>query len=480
MKIPSWLRSTKNQEIELLKNEINKNQQDYLLAIETKNFDHQTEIKRIQNYNQTAYAFLKSDAENQENKYQWNKYTEYGEAVDYIYSASMMQEKWATLTGPIIEIRSALIGGNGIDVTQLSDEGERELAFINEWLKYNNLNNGRDLTLIEESEKEGRCCLQLIWNKDYIWSWTNSDGEEKKETGMVKVNFFPWYETKYTVVSDKLDKEKADKITWGKDKKLNSNEFSYRKFRGIINDLNTAVPKVWSALSDIDRFDEVEFDLWVINRLFASPVPVFSFQDSSDTRKAQESLVNYNWKVRKAVFLTNGTLSFVTPQNTQSVELLIKELKTHIQIISAKTQVPVQFLGFTEDVKNKNVSENLMEGVNASVQKDRQIYEDCFSESAIKSMLMWNSETSKTKLEPQRVTLKIGSITVADWNRLIKFFLPATEEGLISRETLWENTPGLDAKKEEQRATSILAKGFEEGINSNERNKTVDDEPKED
>jgi hypothetical protein len=291
-----------------------------------------------------------------------------------------------------------------------------------------------------------------------------------------------WYGKSYTVIPNDKDENRAEKIQYSegdKEKALDKKEFSYRKFRGLINDLNSAVPKIWPALSDVWRFDETLFDLYLNNHLFSAPVPTYTAEDAETSKENQEVFGAINWKTRMNQFLTKTTFAMVTPANAQSIAMLIEELKTHVKIISGKMQIPSQFLGFTEDLKNKNVSENLMEGVNASIQKDRQTYESGFSEAAVKSMLMWNDKSKLTKLDISGVKLEIGAITVADWNRLRDIYIPGAVNNIYSKEFVFEKTPGLDVKKEEERAISILAKGFEENINSNERNKTVDDEPKE-
>jgi hypothetical protein len=438
--------------------------------------DNQLEMKRIQNTNISVLTQVRDTLDNMQNKYQWNKYTEYSQAVDYIYRMACMEEKWGTLTSSLIEIRSALVGGNGIDIVKVREETEREEAFLNEWLTYNEFNRGRELTIIEESEKEGKCCLRLIWDKDYKWQWKDSEGKINKETGMVKVNFFDWYGKSYTVIPNKNDENRAEKIVYSvkdQEKGLDKKEFSYRKFRGKINDLNSAVPKIWPALSDVWRFDETLFDLYLNNHLFSAPVPVFDSEDADQTQANQEAFGGMNYKTRKEFFTTNTKFNLVTPANAQSIAMLIEELKTHVKIISGKMQIPTQFLGFTEDLKNKNVSENLMEGVNASIQKDRQTYESAFSEAAVKSMIMRNDKTNLTNLDPSGFKLEIGAITIADWNRLRDIFIPGAANNIYSKELVWEKTPNIDMKKEEERAINVLSENFQGNIESNDRNKEV-------
>jgi hypothetical protein len=178
MNLPLWFKSRKgntvqiqNQHIKKLETIIEKQQKDHKLTIDAINLDNRQEMLRIQNTNISVLNWVRSEVDNMQNKYQWNKYTDYSQAVDYIYRMSLMTEKWGTLTSSLIEIRSALVGGNGIDIVKTRDESEREEAFLNEWLSYNEFNKGRELTIIEESEKEGKCCLRLIWDKDHKWSW---------------------------------------------------------------------------------------------------------------------------------------------------------------------------------------------------------------------------------------------------------------------------------------------------------------------
>lgn len=483
MNLPLVFRSRKgktiliqNQQIEDLKNSLNKTYNEHKLTMAAINLDHEGELRKFQNLNISVLNQVRDALDNMQNKYQWNKYTDYSQAVDYIYRMACMTEKWGTLTSSLIEIRSALVGGNGIDVIKVREDAEREEAFLNEWLTYNEFNRGRELTIIEESEKEGKCCLHLIWDKNHEWQWIDSTGKTNKETGMVKVNFFDWYGKKYTVIPNQIDENRADKIIYSvsdSEKTLNSKEFAYRKFRGLINDLNSAVPKIWPALSDIWRFDETLFDLYLNNHLFSAPIPTYNAKTPDQTASNQEALGDLNWKVRKSQFVTETDFKMVTPSNAQSIALLIEELKTHVKIISGKMQIPPQFLGFTEDMKNKNVSENLMEGINASIQKDRQTYESCISEAAVKSMKM---RTEKTKLEPldtSGVKLEIGAITTADYNRLRDIFIPGFEKGIYSRELVLEKTPGVDAVKEEERAIGVLSDEFRNEIIDNERNKKI-------
>jgi len=90
-----------------------------------------------------------------------------------------------------------------------------------------------------------------------------------------------------------------------------------------------------------------------------------------------------------------------------------------------------------------------MEGVNHAMQADRKTNSDIIQEVCEKSMRLVNG--TRTEYNPDAISARIGELTAADWQRLINFWFPVSQDKAVSGETFLEQIPGLDVEKEKER-----------------------------
>lgn len=429
------------------KSEVKKLQIQNAELLEKIETQEETFSRELQNL-QAVLTTIRQNAFDEDTKYSWNRFDTYDAAIAEIHSMYNCESTWGCSIGSMIDLRAGLVGGNGIEVDLVDRDAGREKALAAELLKYNGFDSGGFLTFLQDCEKEGKALKVLGVDPDYVWEW--KDGESiRKEKGMVRLTYKSYNEFKYEIIPDPENPKKA------KGAKINetvipAEKMVYRKFRGDSSDINKAV-SIWQrCVEHICSLEKAYFDSRLNNHLTAAPKPIIECDNEEQARKINQQLnasgSGVNFKTRNILILGGGVFKYAVPAESANLE---NEIKEHRYAISFNTGIPVQFLGDPEAVKNKNVSENLMEGVSASVEIDRQIAEDIMNEALDKSIDLLNGV--RTPYKKGAAKYKISDITAADWKRLIVFWMPAAEAGFVSRETLHEKTPGLDPALEKKR-----------------------------
>lgn len=427
-------------------------------------FKKQKQIQNLQHEMQNLFEevnIIRKTALDRQEKYTGNRYRTYNSAIKQIHKMYNCQTDWGVSIGSIIGLRASLIGGSGIEINESIPNSGREVAFCKELLKFNNLDSGGFLKTIEEFEKEGKGLLRLKLKNDYEWTWIDGK-KEKKETGMVIVKYIPWISSDYKIESDPDVDEKAIKATYknkdGKDVPIKEADFVYRRFRrnrgesgSDIGNINLTHSLFHRLIEAIISLEKALSDSRLNNHLFAAPKPVIECENAQQA-KEMDTILNpsgkgFNLKTRQLLII-NGQYRLVTPDK-ESVNALVKEIEQCRYIISFTTGIPVQFLGDPAAVRNKNVSENLMEGVNHAMQADRKTNSDIIQEVCEKSMRLVNG--TRTEYNPDAISARIGELTAADWQRLINFWFPVSQDKAVSGETFLEQIPGLDVEKEKER-----------------------------
>jgi hypothetical protein len=191
-------------------------------------------------------------------------------------------------------------------------------------------------------------------------------------------------------------------------------------------------------------------DMRMNNHLFAAPKPIIECETDEQAKKIDAALNptggGHNLKTRNILILGGGTFKYAVPAEKTDLQT---EIEQHRYAISFNTGIPVQFLGDPAAVRNKNVSENLMEGINHHTETDRKIIEDLLNEAIEKAIDLKNGVL--TPLKKKKIAVHIGEISDADWNRLVAFYLPAKEKEMISHRTFLEKIPDIDPEQELER-----------------------------
>ncbi len=402
--------------------------------------------------------------------YKGNAYNTYAGAVSEIDKKYKGVADWGVAqTGAIVDLRAAFIVGDGITVSPatVDDEAEKEIEWVEEFLKYNDLDREIVQEFAKEAEIEGKIALKIAIEKDKD---SDKDSEEGKEKWAVSVRFISWLRKKYEVIPNPKDYLDYQKLKWkagdGYDEEtLEAKEFVYKKFGGRIMDPNEAAPKVMKCLTQIEALDKAIRDWREINHIFAGPILYFKCLNKEEVRMTKEAVDDTNFKLKK-IFIGTAEASFI-PLDIKGVESIEREIESNLKVISGDTGIPVHFLGFADLMKNRSTAENLMEMINAATTKERQIWIGVYEEVITKAMTMWNDSVKQGigkegKLDPKKIKVDIPIITQEHYDRIEKIYLPACIAGKLSDEALVEMLPNVDAKTEKERREKKEASELEE------------------
>ncbi len=411
-----------------------------------------------------------------EQRYVGNDYRDYGTAIQAISDKYISKSEWGCVqTGTIIDLRAAFILGEGIKVVHKTDtkaEAETELQFANDFLEYNSLDAEMAQELAKEVEIEGKLALRLKWDD-------LKNDPFRGRTGLPSVRFISWLAKKYTVTPDPNDYMWFKTLSWiesGKTEKttINEPEFVYKKFGGRITDPNDAQPKIMKCLTEIDRLDRALRDLREILHLFASPTPDFECATAQDAKALIAYLTDTNWRIGKAI-VHIGSFSYKSP-DTAGVTNLIAEIETTTKMISGTTGVPIHYLGLLDLLKNRATGDNTRELVMAATTRERSIWIGAYTELIEKAMAMFNAKTGSaqksTKLDPEKIGVTIPLISQDHWNNLQNVLIPAFTAGIVSKEFVASQIPGVDMDDEAAKAEAADASELESAKRELERMRT--------
>lgn len=394
------------------------------------------------------------EEESDMSRYKGNAYNSYTKAVKEIEKKYLATADWGVvLTGNIIDLRSAFIIGNGLQIrtTVPKKEAETELKWINDFMAYNKLDRELVQELAKEAEIEGKIAIKLAVEDAKDWR-----GYKK----MVSIRFISWLDRQYEIESAENDYLNYEYLVWkpgGKkqratDEKLEAAEFVYNKFGGRIVDPNSAQPKIMKCLTQVDDVDKALRDWREINWHFASPIPDVEADDKEAAEDAEAYLKKINWRIKKGFIHAKSRFSYKGP-DMAGVESLKEEIITKIKIISGTTAIPIHFLGLLDLLKNRSTGENTREMVIAGTSKERMIWVGTYAEIIEKAIDLFNEANKKksTRLESQRLSVGIPIYTAEQWEHIEKVLIPLYLGGAISIEYLLSQIPEMDVDEELER-----------------------------
>ena len=391
-----------------------------------------------------------------------NDYRDYEGAVKAISNKYNCSADWGCLhTGIIIDLRAAFILGEGVQIkheTETMAESERELAWVKDFFSWNALDAEMAQEMAKEAEIEGKVAIKMIYEPMELGYGEDPAGENIKWPGMVSARFIPWTSKKYKITADPNDYSDYTEMSWEASGtspagKLGEKEFIYKKFGGRINNPDEAQPKIMRCLTQIDRLDRALKDLRQINNLYAAQTPDFEVEDSAQVDDLYKRLKKANWKIGKMLIHT-GKFE-MKGVDSGGVDNLIREIELTLKMISGTTGIPIHFLGLLDLLKNRATGDNTRELVTAATARERMIWKGAYEELIEKSMNMFNDnnykQMSQGKLDPTRIAVDIPVITQEHYDRIEKVLIPAAAAGIVSKEHVASQIPGVDMEKEEER-----------------------------
>ena len=397
--------------------------------------------------------------------YVGNAYQDYRTAINELCKKYEGTADWGVLqVGNIVDIRSAFIIGQGMKpVSEKKDS--REFEFIQEFIRYNDLDEELPQELAKEAELEGRVLVRLIPNK------------EKKQ---IDVRFVSYNTTGYKVICAEGDYKKYEKVKYrdssssddsgysgenvtmgDKDVVLDASEFVYKKFSGRITKVNDVMPKVAKVLTQCENLDKAMYDWRRINGLFASPTPTIKCEDVASAQAISDKIKTINWKIGKLLILAKAEYTLVGA-DVAGATALEKEIIANAKIISGATGVPVHFLGYPELMSNRATSTDLFEFINASCNKERNVWTGFYEELFYKAIVM--AQKFQTGYNPDKnpVKAKIVEVTEAKMQELVNVWLPLYTANVVDLDYMLGKIPDIDPdrvkRSQEESAMRMLEK----------------------
>lgn len=361
-----------------------------------------------------------------------NPYRTYDTAVKALSDKYDGTAQWGGLqAGNIVDVRSAFIIGQGVKV--VAEKGaEREKEWVDAFVRHNNLDEEMPQELAKEAEIEGRALIRLVPNVPKkqidIRFISYVDHHYKVETA-------PDDYAVYTQAKYRPSKEQSE-VT------IPAEEFVYKKFAGRVNRTNV-MPKVAKVLRQVEDLDKALDDWRKINRLFAAPTPYFECETAAAVTSLKATLKELNWKIGKALVGT-AKFSLIGPSG-EGVTSLENEIITLAKMISGATGVPVHFLGLPDLMSNRAVSTDLFEFINASTNKEREVWAGVYEEMFVKAMLLANAKfQAGLKPEERRVRGQILNITEAKIKELVEIWMPLYQAKIVDLDYVLRKIPDAD------------------------------------
>lgn len=374
--------------------------------------------------------------------YTGNPYSSYRSQVLELSRKFLGLATWGNhIAGNVIQVRSTFTVGGGIRPVAIGDNADREIAFVQEFIRRNNIDEDIPQDWCVESNIEGKALVRL-----YVEGGKN-----------ISARLIPWTDNEYEIETVEGDYSTFESVTYRPGNKgdritLPEDEFVYRRFGGRIHSVNKTPPICGSVLRHMEATDKALVDWRKLNHLFAAPTPVVIRQPNfkGSTILPTDSDGEVNWKLGKLLELPNGADFKLESMAAAAFESLKEEIVTNSQIVSGRTGVPVHFFGFPELLSNRNTATSLVELVIASTQRDRDTWKSAYQELFQKAISLAN-EHGQAGLDPAKIGAELPVISDARIEQLERVWLPLYLSGAISLETFLSKVPDVDPKQEQDR-----------------------------
>lgn len=416
-----------------------------------------TRVEELQATVQATIDPLTNTSSTTNEHYTGNPYKTYSTKIKALVEKYNGESDWGCMTARnIIDVRAAFIIGNGAKAIKqdgYKGTAERELDFIREFIRFNDLDKESPNDWAVGAELEGKALIRLVVDK------------VKKN---IRTVYVPWSKYPYTVSANNPDLYKYTKAFYqGNDTvdaaagaptsdlnrdvgfNLNEKEFVYVRFGGSSEKINEPIPKTALVLRQVEDLDKELWDWRKINHLFAAPTPVFTTETVDECERIQEWIEKTNWRIGKAIVMANGEFNLIC-YSGEGFTTIKNALEADVTTISGSTGVPVHFLGHPELLSNRATATSLLELTELATNRERSVWEGGYEELFQKAILLYN-DTFHAGLSPDAVTAKIPFISSAKLEFISKVYLPMYEANTISLETFLSYLTDIDVDEEMKR-----------------------------
>ena len=372
--------------------------------------------------------------------YTGNPYPTYTEKVTALTRMYDGKKHWGNdVAKCVVDVRAAFLIGSGVQVIKTvgyAKSAERELKFIREFMKFNNLDEDAPQEWSKNSEIEGKALVIL-----------KPDKEKKAISAIYK----PWYQFGYTIDTNETDYYDYIKARYtGRNEKVSFNlsppDFVYKRFAGTTVAVNEPVSKAAMVLRDIQDLDKSMWDWRKINHLYASPTPVFEFEDEEVAKRFNDSGEFKNWRIGMGIIISNAKFNLAC-YSGEGYTTVKDEVEYHVRKISGSTGVPVHFFGYPDLLSNRDTAEALVEGIVLSTNKERKTWIGFYQELFRKAIIMYN-ENFQQDMNPEAINADIPEISSKKMLEIEKVWLPMYEAQAISLPTLLDQLATVEVDVE--------------------------------
>jgi hypothetical protein len=344
------------------------------------------------------------------------------------------------MTRSIIDTRAAFILGSGVipyRLPQYTDkQAERELNYIKEFIRINNLDTILPRAWARESEIEGKALIHLLQQpNDQIRVIHIPYREKSYEIAWDEANYDPYHYLRATY-------QGVPNFNWNED------EFLFLRFGGLGNAVTSTPSKVALALRNIEDLDKNHWDWRKINHLYASPTPHFKVQTVNEARTIWDWIKLKNWRIGKA-FVSTAEFSLVG-HKSEGYASLKDEAETHVKQISGITGVPPQLLGYPDLLSNRSTADSLMGSLTLGTNEERGVWEGGYDQLFRKVLNFANLRFNKS-FNIDVIGARIPFISAEKLKELTEVWLPLKVAEVIDLETLLSHVPEIDREAVEKR-----------------------------
>jgi hypothetical protein len=358
-------------------------------------------------------------------------YLSYGGQVSATYRKYLGLDKFgSSLIKTLVDIRSTFIAGNGIIAT--ADEGaDLEAQFVQDFIKKSKLDGEFFTDIVRYGELEGKGLL-LLKDKDKF----------------PVVRHLPWNEYNYTVNTDPTDYEEILSVTIpvkGKIETIEPDKFTYIKLGGVRHQINETTNRVHLSLTDCEQIDRAINDWANYNSLYGLGYPYWETNNWDDAADIALQVTNQDWKPGKSM-AAPAKHYYVEPSGNGLVSIE-SEIKTRLKKISGTTCIPPHFLGFTDLLANRSTAEQMLEQISVGISDERNTWQEKMYELVTKAMIRYNV-LNGTNLDPEKINISIPVATQEQIQLLFNVYVPMANLGFISKSTVQNMIPNIDADYE--------------------------------
>ncbi len=385
--------------------------------------------------------------------YVGSQYRTYESQVNELAKKYAGTADWGSLVMKnIIDVRAAFITGTGVTAKVregFGGDAKRELEFIRRFCRMNGIDGKKPQLWGTEAEIEGKVLLRIIPIFDPL------DG-----LGNIRVIHTPWRNYKYSITAKVPDFEhfiRAEYTSGEANVKFDLTEpdFVFARFGGNSYVVNETPPKAAFVLRHVEDLDKELWDWRKINHLFAAPTPHLDCEDPDEARRLNDYITQKNWRIGKAI-VTAATKFELVCSSGEGFNSITKAIESDIQVISGTTGVPVHFLGHPELLSNRSTADTLLQLIELSTDKERDIWKAAYTELFRKAMVMFNA-SFQNNLDPDAIVADLPVTSTANLVFVEKVYLPMYIAGALSLETLLSYLTDVNLPAEIERVRAAQA-----------------------